>query len=1335
MNSRHYQPTKIGIEPATGTRDESNRPKKSYAQILGSKDHLLATERAGPMTQNKVGYKVAQSTNKVKGPTKIEIVGELGSGEGRLNAPSSILARLGSSQTPVSLLLDTGATIELIKKTAVPQEFLKNIRKASVQITGVNRGTLPNLGVVRIPVHFHSKGSILTDFVVIADSEAGFTSQALIGRNYLRSNHIYFTNENKAVTFKGINIPLVNHDNFINNKQSADRKKETRNNQNACIFASRQTVLPPRTSAVVQGFIRGKTEETNLLLLPEQKENIYVAESVHHLENDKRTFVHVTNLSSHPAIINKSSKLGELVPFFSDSIDKIFPQESNCFISNQTEKPRIGDIPAEIENKLQQLIAEYDDIFAKENSYLKPTNIGKASVLTEGGPIFTRGFPIAEKLKEPLDKEIKRLLELGVIRKSKGSEWNSPFLLVKKVDPTTKITKFRGVLDFRNINKITRPIHYESPNIERLLEKLGGNSWYSITDLKLAFLQVELTDPSVTSFRIGNQCFEYTRMAMGLRNSSAQFQEIIDTAINRYSLKPERRSAYCDDLLTYSPESAPEVHLHDIRETFQILRQASLSISLDKCQFFKKEIKFLGFIVSQDRVEPDPEKCRILADLPRPETAKMLTSFLASANFFRRHIPQFSNTTAPLYNLANKKSKKDFIWTDETEKAFQAIKKALVNATKLGYPDLSKKARPFILYTDASLHAISGVLTQSQEIDGEWTNVPIGFCSRLLSETEKRKSIYNLELQAIVYGIKKFSHLLTYNHFILRCDHKPLTFLLTTQKLNPALSRIVDFLSEFSFTIEYCIGAENISDIFSRIDVSSGKIKYTPESQTNEKSATFEQFLEEWENFRQDTARKKNNVKGKTNHKILATTAIDPKRTLWNKLNPFPKSELLKKQKLMPLYEQVKTNPSRFNNYIFSQDGLLYRALKNKYLLLIPPPLEQEIFKAFHENPQSFHHGVTRTWQSMKNLVYFPNMKKFIESNIANCEICQKSKSSRHQPKPAMKIFPIPQEPWNHLHFDTAGPIFSPGITCKHKYALLITDRFSKYTVIKELERNDSESIFDALLSVFLEYGFPVTVTCDQASPHTSPKFIDALKNFNVKVTFSQAYQANQNGLVERQISTCKASLRAMLSEFPTFKWTDTTKFVQSAMNAAISRPTNRSPNEVFFGRHVKTANDANFAFIPTYFETDDNFQSRLALLKNLRNETKLRLEKYSKEMVERYNQNLKPAVNIPVGAKVYRINNNPHDPRKGPLYVNKYDGPFIVKSTKGNNVELVDPRTRNIKTSHVSQLKWPRQATVSSSDKNDSRFEAHGNNDELVSRPGPSHSYNLRNKQINKQT
>lgn len=1275
--------------------------------------------------------KVVSNNKSANVHRKIEIVGELGSNGGNLNAPSAVLARLDTSKEPILILVDTGATIELIRKSAVPDYLLKTLKKANVTITGVNGGTLPNLGVVKILVSFHPNCKVLTDFIVIEDKNAGFSSQALIGRNYLRSNRFYFSNENKAITFNGVPIPLVNHDEFINNN-SARKSSELINRQSARIFASRQTVLPPRSSAILQGFIRGKPEPTNLLFLPVFKENVHIAESVHLLENAKRTFVHVTNTSNHPIVINKSSKLGDFVPFVSDHIDKIFPKESHCLTNNiETKQPWAEGVPEEVKDKLGKMIAEFDDIFAKENSFLKPTNMGKASILTEGGPIFTKNFPIAEKLRESLMNEIHRLLKLGVIKEqSNKTPWNSPFLLVRKGEGSS--TKFRGVLDFRNINKITKSIHYDSPSIERLLEKIGGNSYYSITDLKMAFLQVELNeaDSEKTAFRIGNQCYSYTRLAMGTKNSSPIFQQIIDSAISKYSIKPERRIAYCDDLLTFTPEKSPEIHLQDIRETFQILRQASLSISLDKCQFFKKEIKFLGFLVSKEKVEPDPLKCRILADLPKPETAKMLISFLASANFFRRHIPRFSETTAPLYELANKKSKNDFVWTKQAEKAFNEIKQKLLNATQLSYPDLTKNAKPFILHTDASLNSIAGVLSQSQKVNGKWIDVPISFCSRMLSTSEKKKSIYNLELQAIIYSIKKFSHLLTNNHFIVRCDQKPLSFLLTTQKLNPALSRAVEFLSEFSFTIEYCEGKDNIADIFSRIDVNDGKITYSPEAQPKEKSATFEQFLKEWENFKQFKAREQNNVPGKINHTILATNPaqitnrIKPFATLSNKLNQFSKSEILEKQKLMTLYDQVKKVPKSFKNYTFSQDSLLYKFHKNNYLLVIPPPLQLKIFKAFHENPQSFHHGVSRTWLAMKNVITFPKMKQFIEKEIANCHICQTTKTSRHKIKVPMGLFKVPEEPWTHLHFDIAGPILTPSIACDYKYALLITDRLSKYTVIKKLQRNDSESVFEALVSVFLEYGFPTTLTCDQASQHTSKQFVDALKNFNVSLNFSQAYQQNQNGLVERQISIFKQTLRAMLAEHPDFKWTDVIKFVQSSMNGAVNRATNLTPNKIFFGRNVKTANEANFSLIPTYFETNDNFQTRLASLRELRNKTKKKLETYSRDMIIAHNEQInKPSVNIPVGSTVYRANNAPNNPQKGPLYSQKFRGPFIVKSKKGSDVELLDPSTGKTFNSHLSQLKWPRQATnpignfVPEADK------------EEVSKPGPSHSYNLRNK------
>jgi len=210
------------------------------------------------------------------------------------------------------------------------------------------------------------------------------------------------------------------------------------------------------------------------------------------------------------------------------------------------------------------------------------------------------------------------------------------------------------------------------------------------------------------------------------------------------------------------------------------LRSANLLLQPDKCEFLRREVAYLGHIIENEGVRPNPEKTAAVKNFLIPKNAKVIQlyikQFLGLAGYYRRFVPNFSGLAKPLTSLLKKNV--SFVWKPEQQKAFETLRMALCQQPILQYPDFSK---PFVLTTDASDIAIGGVL--SQGTIGQ--DLPITYVSRVLNSAEKNYSTIEKELLAIIYCTHHFRPYLYGHKFFLVTDHQPLIWLYKVKDFPP----------------------------------------------------------------------------------------------------------------------------------------------------------------------------------------------------------------------------------------------------------------------------------------------------------------------------------------------------------------------------------------------------------------------------------------------------------------------------------------------------------------------------------------------------------------------
>jgi transposase InsO family protein len=274
---------------------------------------------------------------------------------------------------------------------------------------------------------------------------------------------------------------------------------------------------------------------------------------------------------------------------------------------------------------------------------------------------------------------------------------------------------------------------------------------------------------------------------------------------------------YIDDIVIFSGNQRD--HLGHIRIVLDRLNKWNLRLQISKCQFFCTELIILGYRVSEYGIQVAKEKLLAIQNWPTPTSGKHLQQQLGFFNYFRKLVPLFSTLFGPLEKLRNEK---DITWTQEYQEIYKAAINLLSSDLVLAFPNFEQK---FVVGTDASDHGISAILYQ--EYDGR--TYYIKFASRALQGAEATSyGATKRELLAIVFALKEFRAYLWGRSFILRTDHKALTYLFTQKYPNQMMQAWFELLLDFDFEIQYIPGIKNIlPDRLSRLyDLGLRKDRY-----------------------------------------------------------------------------------------------------------------------------------------------------------------------------------------------------------------------------------------------------------------------------------------------------------------------------------------------------------------------------------------------------------------------------------------------------------------------------------------------------------------------------
>ena len=806
-----------------------------------------------------------------------------------------------------------------------------------------------------------------------------------------------------------------------------------------------------------------------------------------------------------------------------------------------------------------EVIEKYHHIFAVENLELGCTNLVKHEIkLTNYVPFKERYRRIPPHQYEEVRKHLDEMLQIGAIHRS-NSPWASAIVLVRKKDGV-----LRFCIDLRKLNERTVKDAYSLPRIEDSLDSLNGSCIFTSIDLKSGYWQVELDEKSIplTAFTVGPLGFyECVQMPFGLTNAPATFQRLMESCLGELHLN--WCIIYLDDVIVYS--KTPEEHIERLEAVFKKISDAGLKLKPSKCEFFKKRIHYLGHIVSNKGIETDPKKIEAIVKWPGPRTVHEVRKFLGFTNYYRKFVYKYAQIARPLNKLISgenaKKKYRKVDWEEEQENSFCELKDACTKTPVLAYADYKK---PFRVNTDASERGLGSVLYQKQD-DGTFR--VIAYASRSLSKTEKNYNAHKLEFLALKWAVtERFHEYLYGGNFEVFTDNNPLTYVLTSAKLDATGQCWVASLANYNFKIFYRCGHSNVdADSLSRIP---------------------------WEVVQEDHAQTGPIIKSlvltpqtgiRVPHlpnaviaikELIVHTDFQLTKTQWREEQGTDPSiskivDLIHTKKLAS-YECQKTDPNdlkglmRQRKDLFLENGLLYRKAHFKttnklvHQFIMPTKFRKRTVMVCHDDYG--HLGMDRVLVLLQERYFWPKMSEDVRVYIRQCDRCMRFK----KPKEQTELFPItatyPLE-LVHLDFLSIG-----GKEDKMKNVLVVTDHFTHYAQCYVTKNQTALTVANELVNkYFTIYGWPDKILTDRGTSFENELFHEICQMARIKKLRTGSYRPQTNGQCERFNKT----LLNMLGTLPNDakkRWQDWVPTLTHAYNCTTSKTTGFSPYYLIYG-------------------------------------------------------------------------------------------------------------------------------------------------------------------------
>ena len=911
-------------------------------------------------------------------------------------------------------------------------------------------------------------------------------------------------------------------------------------------------------------------------------------------------------------------------------------QDDGSWILNLIDLSGIKDWPEKLQQDAKDMLKRNAQVFSKDDMDMGRTNLVKHHIkLTDRAPFKEAYRRIPPQMYDEVKAHIQEMLDLGAIRPS-NSPWASAIVLVRKKDG-----RLRFCIDLRRLNNRTVKDAYSLPRIESILDSLGGAQIFSTLDLKAGYWQVEMAEEckAYTAFTCGPLGFyECDTMPFGATNAPATFQRLMHDCLG--DLNMNWCIVYLDNIIIFS--DTKEEHIKRLEAVFQKLMAAGLKLKPTKCFFFRDEIEYLGHVVSGKGISTNPKKIEAVTKWPTPKTVYDVRSFLGFVGYYRRFIKNFSKITKPirelitgLENQSKRAAKKTYIeWTDLANAAFDNLKTMCVSTPILAYPDYQL---PFTLHTDSSTDGLGAVLYQKQ--DGKQR--VIAYASRSVSKAESNYPAHKLEFLALKWAVCEKFHEYLYGTkpFEVFTDNNPLTYVLTSAKLDACGQRWVAKLANYNFSIKYRCGVSNTeADALSRIkwpeaiseklDTENGCMDthvinaivtgaVTKSSLIESVSCSTDVIPTELDK----NTSKLSNINWMKEQRLdpnlgVIIRLIESGQLFIRKLQGKDSTELksfLRNKRCLKLVKDVLYRKSYSDNSTTK---------KTLWQLVVPKHFRERALFGCHDDVG--HQGILRTLSLLRERFYWPGMQEEATQYVMHCSRCLRRKT----PPQVAPLQPIlVTQPLELVHMDYLSLEPSKG---NIENVLVITDHFTRYALAYPSKTQTAEATARILWDNFIcHYGFPERFISDQGRNFESDLIRELCKIAGVKKVHTTPYHPQGNGQCERFNSTL-CNMLGTLSEEEKSDWKSHLGCMTHAYNCTKHASTTYSPYYLMFGRHPRLPIDIEFGLNKPNCNDNSSKSRYIQKLRRRLNYAFQKASKYSDQQARKNKQGYDKSVKGP---------------------------------------------------------------------------------------------------------
>ena len=697
---------------------------------------------------------------------------------------------------PATVLFDTGSQVSIIDRAwasahipSYPVRSLQELLETDLKVYAANGQVIPYDGWVELTVNLtgndHPNLTVQAPFLVSQVS----LPQPLLGANVLEQ--VIKRQESSGVAVATV-VSLLRSAFGMEEEQveaivNFIQVPQKRFCDPATVRVGRDNIVIPAGSAVhVWCRVPPNFDTSDPLVLYEPAEEnpvlgeLSVGEGLLEINHTRRPYVKVpiSNHSKHEITLPKRTPLGVI-----QHVTKVLETESQqSYVPLTTVTAEVNNIaspsttptepwlpPVDIshlspeqQQVVKKVLCEESGAFAQDSGDIgRIPSLQMEIRLKDDIPVQKAYASIPKPLYKEVKEYVQELIVKGWIVKSQ-SPYAAPVICVRKKDGSLRLC-----IDYRLLNNKTVPDRHPLPRIQDLTDSLGGYGWFSILDQGKAYHQGFIAEGSryMTAFTTPWGLYEWVRIPFGLSNAPAAFQRSMEEMLD--TLRDECCIPYLDDVLCFSKSF--DEHVQVLRKVLQALQRHGVKLKPEKCELFRKEVRYVGRLVSADGVRVDPKDLEAVRVLKHrtPKTVGDIRQVLGFLSYYRSYVQDFSRIAQPLYDLLKvqpdtpqskpprgktkspqQSSRTPIEWNEKHQQILERLVDMLMEPPVLAYPDFNQ---PFTLHTDASQKGLGAVLYQHQ--DGKLRVIAYG--SRTLTPAEQNYHLHSgkLEFLALKWAI------------------------------------------------------------------------------------------------------------------------------------------------------------------------------------------------------------------------------------------------------------------------------------------------------------------------------------------------------------------------------------------------------------------------------------------------------------------------------------------------------------------------------------------------------------------------------------------------------